>query len=64
MNPILIAHRLPTPADRNTDGLCWYGEHLGQGRSSWYLTVKPDDADTHWLPAAALPTVPEIDAEI
>ena len=64
MNPISIAHRMPTPSDRNTDGLCWFGEYLGQGRSCWFLINKPDAADTHWLPAAALPTVPDLDAEI
>jgi hypothetical protein len=62
--PIPVAERLPTEADCDADGRCWWWMHLEDGRIAWLLMPLPLVPSlaavalpkrTHWLPAAAIP---------
>lgn len=60
--PTLIKEALPGPEDRDTQGRCWWGHGLVSDPYTnepyqpwWSLEEEPSGADTHWLPADALP---------
>lgn len=65
--PIPVAERLPTAADCNTEGQCWWfnpGQHYSSNphiaTSSWRLThmMSGKPMGSHWLPADAI-SLPE-----
>jgi hypothetical protein len=60
--PIPVAERLPTEADCDNDGQCWwYSPAKGECKTdSWEFAASAVVGDTHWLPAAAIP-LPEVD---
>jgi hypothetical protein len=59
--PIPVAERLPTAADCDSGGQCWwYSPAKGECKTdSWEFAASAAIGDTHWLPAAAIP-LPEV----
>lgn len=74
LEPIPLAERLPTEADCDAEGLCWFwhSDHKEDEFGDGWMLLKPEWADglhdsddspvyTHWLPYWALP-VPGVEA--
>jgi hypothetical protein len=65
--PVSVAERLPTAADCDADGRCWWFTPPACGphkiRPCWTLDSGFMEGDTHWLPHWALP-VPQEQADV
>jgi hypothetical protein len=55
--PIPVAERLPTEADLDAEGRCWwYSPARRKCKADWWeFATSVAVGDTHWLPAAAIP---------
>ena len=57
--PIPVAERLPTEADCDAEGRCWFSPWHQQGYAPNWRLIEPylrHFSDAWWLPAHALPT--------
>jgi hypothetical protein len=61
--PVSVAERMPTAADCDAEGRCWWFEPADDvDLPTWSLVVHPTRYDTHWLPHWGMP-VPQEQAD-